>query len=307
MRAITLIISGLLIFMWGCDDKSSGSMLCGNGSLDSEESCDGTNLNGTTCGDFGFFEGELTCNKECAVDSSGCFGVCGDGLLNGDEQCDATKLGGATCESLGYNGGTLACSESCRFDNTGCDIPCLMDLEEKGIVFELANMSVEHPDELDHLDCEVVDAIYLYPPVNNITWRTSSTEGGALLVACKTAQAIEKMCHLLEERGATEFTHMGTYNCRVISGTETLSQHALGLAIDLAGFTLANSTTYTVLDDWEDNVANPQTPGGIWLKEFADTMFDRGIWNIMLTPNYNDLHDNHFHVDLTEGASFFEK
>ena len=30
------------------------------------------------------------------------------------------------------------------------------------------------------------------------------------------------------------------------------------------------------------------------------------VWNIVLTPNYNADHRNHFHVDLTPDADFIE-
>jgi hypothetical protein len=29
-------------------------------------------------------------------------------------------------------------------------------------------------------------------------------------------------------------------------------------------------------------------------------------WNIILTPEYNADHDDHFHVDLTPGGMFYE-
>jgi hypothetical protein len=31
------------------------------------------------------------------------------------------------------------------------------------------------------------------------------------------------------------------------------------------------------------------------------------VWNIVLTPNYNADHRNHFHVDLTPGSDFIER
>jgi hypothetical protein len=32
-----------------------------------------------------------------------------------------------------------------------------------------------------------------------------------------------------------------------------------------------------------------------------------GTWNIVLTPNYNADHRNHFHVDLTDGANTIKR
>jgi hypothetical protein len=36
-------------------------------------------------------------------------------------------------------------------------------------------------------------------------------------------------------------------------------------------------------------------------------MHARRIFNIVLTPNFNAAHDNHFHVDLTGGAHYIGK
>ena len=66
--------------------------------------------------------------------------------------------------------------------------------------------------------------------------------------------------------GAVEFVHYGTYNCRPIAGTSTLSQHAYANAIDIYGFTLDDGSFYTVIDDWEDFVDAPVTAGGSWLR-----------------------------------------
>ena len=40
------------------------------------------------------------------------------------------------------------------------------------------------------------------------------------------------------------------------------------------------------------------------LKEIACALWSEGIFQIVLTPNYNDAHRNHYHVDLTEGSMY---
>jgi hypothetical protein len=44
---------------------------CGNGLIDADEECDGTDLNGKSCETLGLGAGTLTCN-ECALDTRGC-------------------------------------------------------------------------------------------------------------------------------------------------------------------------------------------------------------------------------------------
>ena len=95
---------------------------CNNGKIDSDEKCDGQNLNNATCESLGFRkEGTLKCNPlDCTYDTSGCT-KCGDGKKNGDEECDAKDLGGKDCTSFGYALGDLACkSTDCTYSLAGC-------------------------------------------------------------------------------------------------------------------------------------------------------------------------------------------
>ena len=68
---------------------------CGNGAVDPGEDCDGADLGGKSCPDFGFDNGDLTCTLECTVETTTCSGVeqCqdakdndGDQLLDCDDQ-----------------------------------------------------------------------------------------------------------------------------------------------------------------------------------------------------------------------------
>ena len=56
---------------------TAGSMTvvtCGNGKLDSGESCEGSNLNGSTCSSLGFTGGTLACAASCLFDTTACSG-----------------------------------------------------------------------------------------------------------------------------------------------------------------------------------------------------------------------------------------
>jgi hypothetical protein len=47
---------------------------CGNGYQEGSEACDGADLNGKTCSDFGFPEGTLICKSGCnGFNTSGCY------------------------------------------------------------------------------------------------------------------------------------------------------------------------------------------------------------------------------------------
>lgn len=101
----------------------SGGPACGDGVLQADEACDGADLGGKSCADFGLGAGALACTAACTIDLTGCAPpqTCGDGTLDGDEQCEGADLGGQTCQSLGYaGGGTLKCSATCNHDVSGC-------------------------------------------------------------------------------------------------------------------------------------------------------------------------------------------
>jgi hypothetical protein len=97
---------------------------CGDGAVQTGEGeqCDGSNMNGETCGSLGYYGGTLSCDGSCNYDLSSCqaAGWCGDGDVNGSEDCDGSNLNSQTCISLGYYGGTLSCNGSCSYDLSSC-------------------------------------------------------------------------------------------------------------------------------------------------------------------------------------------
>lgn len=90
-------------------------------------------------------------------------------------------------------------------------------------------------------------------------------------------------------------THFGSYACRNIRsggriGSSRRSEHATADAIDVAGFRLRDGSTVSVLRDWEDTGAQ---------SEFLRAVH-RGAcryFRVVLGPEANAVHRNHFHLD----------
>jgi len=129
---------------------------CGNGTRESGEACDGTDLGGFDCRRLGFESGALACRPDCRFDTSGCVGnpvcgngivepgeecdngpansdaapdacrtncryaFCGDGVIDSFEDCEGRDLDGATCRSEGFDRGTLRCDDDCSYDYDDC-------------------------------------------------------------------------------------------------------------------------------------------------------------------------------------------
>ena len=105
------------------------SKTCGNGTIDGDEKCDGSNYNGATCASVAGegYLGELACSADCkALVTTGCYSLketCGNGSLDEHELCDGEDLNGETCSTIlgGDYVGTLACKPNCADYNTkGC-------------------------------------------------------------------------------------------------------------------------------------------------------------------------------------------
>jgi hypothetical protein len=97
----------------GDGDPTTGDpAVCGDGLKAGEEECDGTDLGGLNCGDFGFDDGTLVCANDCTLFTNAC-STCGDGQLAATEACDGSNFGGLTCTDLGYASGTLSCAPDC--------------------------------------------------------------------------------------------------------------------------------------------------------------------------------------------------
>lgn len=154
----------------------------------------------------------------------------------------------------------------------------------------------------------IADPVTVASPIRGVAFRyVGSSSSSPVLGNCalfiKLAAAADKM----KAYGVSEFTHIGTYNYRTIAGSTKLSQHALGMAIDIGGFR-AGGVYYTLASNFTKNTSQPTctqprtTAGDKLFKGWACDAKAAGIFNIMLTPNYNDAHRDHFHVDLSPGS-----
>ena len=125
--------------------------------------------------------------------------------------------------------------------------------------------------------------------------------GGGFIVTCPLAVALALFeRHALQPaaqaslgQSVAAVDHLGTYACRNIGSREggRRSQHATANAIDIAAFRLADGTRVTIAQDWNGNGAK-----GRFLDEVHDGAC--GMFGVVLGPDYNRAHRDHFHLDL---------
>jgi len=90
---------------------------------------------------------------------------------------------------------------------------------------------------------------------------------------------------------------MGSYSCRNVAGTDRLSAHATGNAIDVSGFVLADGRRITVLGNWYAGTPEEQE----FLRVIHASACKR--FGTVLGPDYNPAHRNHLHVELAGVAA----
>jgi hypothetical protein len=166
----------------------------------------------------------------------------------------------------------------------------------------------------------VADPITVKTPINGVNYRYNGSDEPrkTLMGDCSLIKSLAQGASIMREHDIKTFVDIGVYNYRCIDQTKTppnctMSQHAYAKAIDIASFETNAGEKYSVLTDWDIDPATTTCSAetsdakDAFLHEVICALKQAGTWNIVLTPNYNDAHRNHFHVDLTEGANTIKR
>ena len=92
-------------------------------------------------------------------------------------------------------------------------------------------------------------------------------------------------------------------------------QHAGALALDAGRFITRDGKVIDVDDDFHGAIgaktcgegARPRraTPEAMTLRAILCEAVEARIFNVVLTPNYNRAHHNHFHLEVMAGVRWF--
>lgn len=161
----------------------------------------------------------------------------------------------------------------------------------------------------------IKDPVTVKAPVNGVDYRYSGNAELRKTVYgdCTLLKSLAEAAPIMRDHDIVELIDIGVYNYRCIDQSLTppncsMSQHAYAKAIDIAAWKTSDGTKYTVLTDWLIDAASTTcaaaTDGAkdTFLHTVICALKAADVWNIVLTPNYNSDHRNHFHVDLTPNA-----
>ncbi|HEV2674004.1 MAG TPA: extensin family protein [Aliidongia sp.] len=163
---------------------------------------------------------------------------------------------------------------------------CLQDLNRHGISYQVPRQPAVSES------CQIDTPIRAYGL--SIRWNQPAT------MACQLGDVLMRFESEVVEPNAigilgkpvTAERNLGAFSCRAAAGSgHRPSQHALGRAIDLAGWTLADGTRIDVEKDWTDD-----GPRGRFLHAVA--LGACRYFSVVLTPATNSEHHDHLHLDI---------
>ncbi len=137
-------------------------------------------------------------------------------------------------------------------------------------------------------------------PVGGLTLTYSE----ALVLDCSMVVSLAEAGPYLTALGFDRARIMSGYARRNVRGTSQPSKHSYGLAVDIASFTGPDVGTVRLDRDFEqglgdaaDCIGAPTTEGGALLKVAQCQLTTSGLFHLVLSPDYDDAHHDHFHLE----------
>ena len=167
---------------------------------------------------------------------------------------------------------------------------CTAELDARHIAYKAASRpGIAHPIEVTG-------------PLGGVAL---TSEDQPLVIDCSLAISLDEAGRYMRALGIAKATFSSAYSRRNVRGTNHPSKHSYGLAIDVHTFIGPDLGTLRVDRDFEqglgdemDCVGAPLTQGGAVLKILQCQLVRSGLFHLVLSPDYDDAHHDHFHLEV---------
>jgi hypothetical protein len=126
------------------------------------------------------------------------------------------------------------------------------------------------------------------------------------VIDCSLAVSLDEAGRYMRGLGIAKATFASAYSRRNVRGTHRPSKHSYGLAIDVSGFSGPDLGAMKIDRDYEqglgdavDCLGTPMTQAGAVLKVLQCQLVRSGLFHLVLSPDYDDAHHDHFHLEVT--------
>ena len=166
-------------------------------------------------------------------------------------------------------------------------------------------------------ETQILAPVRLRGPLHGITVHSSLPEKARArspfeIFDCRLVLALDDFASLLAQHDVVEVVHMSAFRSQRDRGcmpNKPGKQHCGALAVDVGRFKKSDGSVLDVEKDWSGRIGAPTcTPGAgpspvtAAATELWDIVCEsarRGLFHVMLTPNFNVEHKNHFHLEVT--------
>lgn len=160
----------------------------------------------------------------------------------------------------------------------------------------------------------VVAPLRLDGPLSGVKFRSNLPAAKARtspydVYDCRLVLALDDFAKVLSKHDIVEVMHLSVW--RPVSAKTPLKgpgrRHTGALAIDAAIFKTSDGKSLSVEKDFHGRIGAKPCPApesASELRKIACEANDQRLFNVLLTPDYNWAHRNHFHLEVTAGVKW---
>jgi hypothetical protein len=148
----------------------------------------------------------------------------------------------------------------------------------------------------------IAQGVLVTGPIGGVTYTSDAQKD--LVLDCSLVVSLAEAGRYLTAQGIDHATYSSAYQVRNVRGTNHRSKHSFGLALDVHTFSGPDLGTLSVERDFEqglgddvDCIGAPATEGGAVLKTLECQLVRSGLFYLVLNPDYDSDHYNHFHLE----------
>jgi hypothetical protein len=187
---------------------------------------------------------------------------------------------------------------------------CLAELDKRGIGYAKETAK------------GVLVPVRLTGPMHGVMYRTDVPEAQRAttpweIADCRLVLALDDFAAVLARHDVVEVRHYSIYRVPPKSWPDNKlgAQHNGGLALDAGRFLRKDGSKLDVLKDFHGAIGaptcgdgagpHPATPDAKELRAILCEAVEAHLFNVVLTPDFNRPHRNHFHLEVMAGVSWF--
>ncbi len=124
-------------------------------------------------------------------------------------------------------------------------------------------------------------------------------------LSCSLALSLARLEQIAQEEAerhlgsrVKRIVHGGTYSCRKMARFKLISEHSYANGIDIYSFVLEDGRQLSVKRHFGGTKPQASGPEARFLRTVARRLFDEDVMSVVITPFFDRLHHDHFHLDL---------